>query len=179
MAVDVTYRSAWRLRRPVPFPSKRAGRTALVAADAHAGWPIGDTIEHVVPRKWLAAITGKHALERDLLNLVTLPRSLNCSRGASKVGTVFVPPKHLRGAYARAATYVAEIGETAAEIVDTEVIDRELAREWDSEYPATLRERERHAILADVQGRYVLRESHGGVHVWGQYARGRSYEHIM
>lgn len=158
--------------RPRPFPSRPAAKRELVLADASAGIPITPcaTVEHIVPRQWLREMHPGWQLDHDVLNWVTLPLRANRARGSLKLGTVWLPPRHLRGVYARASQYVADIGPRAAEIVDERVICAEVAAEWIAEWPADDREAARGVRLADFQGAYVAREDGVGGLVWHRAA---------
>lgn len=156
---------ATSLRRPVQFLSKKLVRRHVVLADVGLGVPVGNTIEHMVPQSILKKIAPGARLERDMLNLVTLPNSMNCAHGSHKIGERWIPPVHLRGLYARAALYIADIGPRALEVVNDLAMPIDLAKEWDRESPLTVAVRDRMVTLAMAQGPFVLRADEGAM-VW-------------
>lgn len=145
------------LRRPVRFLSRRLVRRHVVFADIGLGVPVGDTLEHMIPRSVLEIIAPGAHLERDMLNLLTVMRSDNRAHGSRKIGVEWSPPGYLRGMYARAALYIADIGPQARNVVDDLAMPIDLAIAWDREYPSSARVRDRTVALAVAQGPFVLR----------------------
>jgi hypothetical protein len=153
--------------RPIEFMGRRDIRRVIRTADAMAGIIVGDTIEHMVPKSVLRHIDGNsHRLDLDMLNLVSLPRVMNATRGCRRIGCEWTPPLYLRGVYARSAMYIAAIGSEAAELVDERSMRLELAGQWCAEFPMTEWERRRASAIAYTQGRYVLRQLDDGTYAW-------------
>lgn len=110
------------------------------------------TIEHVVPQS-----IAPH-LKKDVHNLLWIPRSVNCARGNKRLciattPKTFCPPAEFRGMYARSVLFQKYF---------ENVLDEELALEWNHLYPPTFAERRAYLTLGMLQGRVSDKYFPGG-----------------
>jgi endonuclease I len=128
------------------------------------------SVEHCVPK---SLYKQEQALARDMHNLISMPRSLNCHRsnftlvndmrGAShgwkeileaKKNTkkkLFIPPEQYKGRYSRSIGYFYVIYPRYQDQIRTLVLDPELMLRWNSEYPPSSTEKAVHDKICQLQ----------------------------
>ena len=152
--------------RPMAYLSKPALRTCVLGIDNACIRTIsGDSLELMIPKRYLK-LAQLDVLERDARLHIALPSSIRSRHGNRKLGELYVPPKPLRGVYARAARFVAETGDIAAEVMHNEVIDETLMYEWDFDAPRTVWEGARDGVFQVAQGSWRPMQAPSGDAIW-------------